>query len=113
MNLEEFHSQLSDAPPGFWRKLRDYLRNPTERNACYITGYVAALEDANLFKTEDDANYWLEVIDLTGRNYGLGRRLLAEMYNPSAVNGTKHRGPEMTQKIESILSQPGLERLKD
>lgn len=46
MDFEEFHKQLADAPISFRRKLRDYLRHPTERNACYITGHVAALEDA-------------------------------------------------------------------
>ena len=51
MNLNEFHEQLAAAPAFFRRNLRNYLRHPTERNTCYITGYVAALEDTRLFKT--------------------------------------------------------------
>lgn len=50
MDLKEFHIQLAAAPVSFRHKLRDYLRHPTERNACYITGYVAALKDMRLFK---------------------------------------------------------------
>lgn len=84
MNFEEFHKQLADAPLSFRRRLRDYLRHPTERNACYITGYVAALEDARLFKTDDAARYWLAFIGRTEGNGALGCDLLAEMDNPPA-----------------------------
>ena len=79
MNVEEFHKQLADAPISLRRKLRDYLRHPTERNACYITGYVAALEDARLFKTGDAARYWLALIGRTEGNGALGWDLIAEM----------------------------------
>ena len=79
MNVEEFHKQLADAPISFRRKLRDYLRHPTERNACYTTGYVAALEDAHLFKTDDAAHYWLALIGRTEGNGALGCDLIAEM----------------------------------
>lgn len=82
MNLTEFHKQLADAPPRFRRKLRDYLRYPTERNACHITGYVAALEDARLFKTDDATRYWLALISRTEGNGALGCELIAEMDNP-------------------------------
>ncbi len=84
MNFEEFHKQLADAPLSFRRKLRDYLRHPTERNACHITGYVAALEDARLFKTDDAARYWLALIGRTEGIGGFGCDLLAEMDNPPA-----------------------------
>lgn len=79
MNFEEFHKQLADAPLSFRRRLRDYLRHPTERNACYTTGYVAALEDARLFKTGDAASYWLALIGRTEGNGALGCDLIAEM----------------------------------
>ena len=79
MNFEEFHKQLAAAPLSFRRKLRDYLRHPTERNACYITGYVAALEDAHLFKTEGAASYWLALVGRTEGNGALGWVLIAEM----------------------------------
>ena len=81
MDFEEFHKQLADAPISFRRKLRDYLRHPTERNACYTAGYVAALEDAHLFKTEDAASYWLAVIGRTECTLDLSEKLLAEMDN--------------------------------
>ena len=79
MDFEEFHKQLADAPISFRRKLRDYLRHPTERNACYTAGYVAALEDARLFKTDDAARYWLVLIGRTEGNGALGCDLIAEM----------------------------------
>jgi hypothetical protein len=72
MDLDEFNKQLAAAPLSFRRRLRDYLRHPTERNACYIAGYVAALGDARLFKTEDAANYWLAVIGRTERMPDVG-----------------------------------------
>jgi len=84
MDLEEFHSQLADAPVSFHRKLRDYLRNPTERNTYYIAGYIAALEDARLFKTADAASYWLAVIGSAERDSATSNALLAEMDNPPA-----------------------------
>ena len=88
MNLNEFHKQLADAPLSFRRKLRDYLRHPTERNACYITGYVAALEDARLFKTGDAASYWVTLIERTEGSGALGCDLIDEMDNPP--NGGTH-----------------------
>lgn len=83
MDFEEFHKQLAYAPLIFHRKLRDYLRHPTDRNACYINGYVAALEDARLFKTEDAARYWLVLIGRTRGDGALGCDLIEEMDNPS------------------------------
>ena len=79
MNFDEFHKQLADAPISFRRKLRDYLRHPTERMACYITGYVAALEDARLFKTDNAASYWFILIGRVEGNGALGCDLIAEM----------------------------------
>jgi hypothetical protein len=79
MNVNEFHKQLADAPPSFRRRLRDYLRHPTERMACYITGYVAALEDARLFKTDNAASYWFILIGRVEGNGALGCDLIAEM----------------------------------
>lgn len=81
MNVNEFHKQLADAPLSFRCRLRDYLRYPTERNACYITGYISALKDAHLFKTEDAASYWLALIGRTEGEYALCRSLIAKMDN--------------------------------
>lgn len=81
MNFEEFHKHLAAAPLCFRDKLRCYLRNPTERSACYIAGYVAALGDAQLFKTEDAARYWPILISRTEGNGALGCDLIAEMDN--------------------------------
>ena len=88
MNLEEFHKQLTDAPLSFHRKLREYLRHPTERNACYIAGYVVALKDMCLFKTEDATSYWLVLISRVEGNGALGCDLIAEMDN-SPAGGTQ------------------------
>jgi len=104
MNFEEFHKQLADAPLSFRRRLRDYLRHPTERNACHITGYVAALEDARLFKTDDAARYWLALIGRTEGNGALGCDLLAEMDNPPA-------GGAQAAEIEALRAE--VERLGD
>ena len=79
MDFEEFHKQLAAAPLSFRSKLREYLWRPTERNACYITGYVAALFDAQLFKTNDAISYWLVLIGRTEGNGALASDLLAEM----------------------------------
>lgn len=87
MNLEEFHKQLADAPSHFRHELRFYLRNPTEGNAYYLAGYVTALKDAHLFKTEDAASYWLAVIDRTERMPDVSDELLDEMDNPPATTG--------------------------
>lgn len=88
MDLEEFHHQLAAAPLSFRRKLRECLRNPTERNACYIAGYVAALEDARLFKTDDAASYWLALIDRVEGDDSLCYDLIAEMDNPPEASTT-------------------------
>ena len=86
MNLNEFHEQLAAAPAFFRRNLRNYLRHPTERNACYITGYVAALEDARLLKPAT-ADYWLAVIDRAKGNYALSNKLIVEMDSPTVIMG--------------------------
>ena len=90
MNFAEFHKQLAAAPLRFRRKLREYLRTPTERNACYIAGYIAALEDAHLFKTEGAARYWLAVIGRTECTPDLSKKLLAELEKaqPEALRQT-------------------------
>ena len=88
MNLNEFHEQLAAAPLSFRSKLRDYLRHPTERNACYITGYVVALKDMCLFKTEDATSYWLTLIGRAERNFAMSGSLLAAMDNLSEASTT-------------------------
>jgi len=88
MNFNEFHKQLAAAPLSFRRKLREYLCNPTERNAYYIAGYIAALEDTHLFKTEDAAKYWLAVIGRTERMPDVSEKLIAEMDSPPEASTT-------------------------
>lgn len=83
MNLNAFRRQLAAAPMSFRRKLREYLRTPTERNACYIIGYIAALDDAHLFN-EDAASYWLAVIGRTECTPDLSKKLLAELETENA-----------------------------
>lgn len=39
--------------------LRNYARNPTESNLCYMTGYLACGGDAGFI----DVAYWLAVIN--------------------------------------------------
>jgi hypothetical protein len=83
LDLDEFRERFVDAPETFRRKLRDYLLHPSERNACFVAGYVAALEDAHLFKTAD-ASYWLTLIDRAENDDDLGYELIVEMDNPPA-----------------------------
>lgn len=103
MDFNEFHKQLADAPLSFRRKLRDYLRHPTERNACYITWYIAALEDARLFKTDGAASYWLALIGRTRDEGALGCDLIAEMDNTPADGA-------QAAEIEALQAEVG--RLK-
>ena len=84
MDLEEFHRQLAAAPLSFRRKLRDYLRHPTERNACYITGMSRRWRTRACSKTAGAAKYWLAVIGRTERMPDVGEKLIAEMDNPPA-----------------------------
>lgn len=41
------------------KALRDFARKPTERNSCYVTGYIGALGDRGLLP---DVNYWLALV---------------------------------------------------
>ena len=95
MNLEEFHEQLAAAPLSFRHALRNYLRHPTERNACFITGYAVALKDMCLFKTGDAANYWVVLIERTEGSGALCRDLIDEMDNPP--NGGTHAAAHSKQ----------------
>jgi hypothetical protein len=92
MDFEGFRSQIADAPQCFLRKLREYLQSPTERNACFVAGYVAALKDAHLFEA-DVASYWQAVIDLTEDNDELNRDLLVEMDNPPRLTDQEESRP--------------------
>lgn len=105
MNLTEFHQKLSDAPLCFRRELRNYLRHPTDRNACYITGYVAALEESRLFKTDDAAGYWVAVIGRAEENAAMCRELLAELANPPVedVKNGKEPGIEDLEHENRLL----------
>lgn len=106
MDLKEFHIQLAAAPVSFRHKLRDYLRHPTERNACYITGYVSALKDMRLFKTEDATSYWLALIDRAKDNTALGYSLITNMDNPpagdaqAALEAAREQQKELNSGIE-------------
>ena len=42
-------------------EIRTFVKHPTERNSCYITGYFAALYQHNLLDT-DTYCYWLAAI---------------------------------------------------
>lgn len=41
------------------KAFKDFARHPTEQNACYATGYIAALADRGLLT---DPGYWLAVV---------------------------------------------------
>jgi hypothetical protein len=84
MDLNEFHKQFADAPLCFQVELRNYLLYPIERKACFIEGYISALEAVHLFKTADAVSYWLAVIDSAKGNYALANKLIVEMDNPPA-----------------------------
>lgn len=59
----------------FTRKaLRDFARKPTERNSCYVIGYIAALSDRGLL---DDPGYWLAFISRTAEGNDQQRAILA------------------------------------
>ena len=87
MDLNEFHKQLADAPLSFRVELRNYFLHPTERKACFVEGYISALEAVHLFKTADAVSYWLAVIDRAKGDYALSRKLIVEMDNPPAGEG--------------------------
>lgn len=61
MNVELFLANWAQIDRLTQVALKNFVRSPTERNACYITGYIGALADRDLLH---DASYWLAI---TGR----------------------------------------------
>lgn len=57
MRLELLNEAAERAEPRLLGQLITFTRFPTERNSCYLTGYVGALE-AHGHLSHDDASYW-------------------------------------------------------
>lgn len=53
MNQELLKATLTRCPPKLLRRLKDYTKFPTQRNECYMIGYITALEESNQLEYED------------------------------------------------------------
>lgn len=61
VKLDELGRRAGDANWRVLRLVRDYLRTPTERNSCYATGYIGAMQDTQAMSS-DEAAYWRSVV---------------------------------------------------
>ena len=52
MDKQLLSSTLVSLSPRTIKRLRDYAKFPTERNECYMIGYIAALEESGQMKFE-------------------------------------------------------------
>lgn len=55
LNTAELTSAVLGAPRGVQRSLRDFAKFPTERNACYWTGYITALHEFGVLDHDQHA----------------------------------------------------------
>ena len=53
MDKQLLSDTLARLSPRLIEHLRDYAKFPTERNGCYMIGYIAALEESGQVKYED------------------------------------------------------------
>lgn len=53
MDKQLLSNTLVRLSPRLIKRLRDYAKFPSERNECYMIGYIAALEEANQLGYED------------------------------------------------------------
>ena len=53
MDKQLLSSTLARLSPRLIKRLHDYAKFPTERNECYMIGYIAALEESGQVKYED------------------------------------------------------------
>lgn len=52
MDKQLLSNTLVRLSPRMISRLRDYAKFPTERNECYLTGYITALEESGQMKFE-------------------------------------------------------------
>ena len=52
MNKQLLSRTLERLSPQLLRELRDYARHPSERNECYMTGYITALNESGQMEYE-------------------------------------------------------------
>lgn len=62
MNLDTLRLYAEAAPWRLLGHLTALAKHPTERNACFISGYVAALQDQRLLDF-DQAKFWRSAVD--------------------------------------------------
>lgn len=53
MDKQLLSNTLVRLSPRLIKSLRDYAKFPTERNECYMIGYITALEESGQVKYED------------------------------------------------------------
>lgn len=53
MDKQLLSNTLVRLSPRMIKRLKDYTKFPTERNECYMTGYITALEESGQMKYED------------------------------------------------------------
>ena len=52
MDKQLLSRTLERLSPRLLRGLRDYARHPSERNGCYMTGYITALNESGQLENE-------------------------------------------------------------
>lgn len=53
MDKQLMRGVLGRLSPQMIERLKDYTKFPTERNGCYMIGYITALEESNQLEYED------------------------------------------------------------
>jgi hypothetical protein len=61
MDITLLKAHVARAPHILRMAAKAYCAHPTERNACYLTGYIGALRDTRTM-TNEDYSYWLAFI---------------------------------------------------
>jgi hypothetical protein len=74
MNLDT--AMLSTLPRKMRKMLRNFAKQPTERNACYATGYLVGVwdRDSNLLSI-DHYNYLLALVGVAEADPAIAREL--------------------------------------
>ena len=63
MNQELFDLAWAEAPLHLKRALKDFAKYPTERNSCFISGYLSAMDNSGVLSSET----YLYLLALTGQ----------------------------------------------
>ena len=53
MNKRPLRNVIGRLSPRMIESLKEYTKFPTERNECYMIGYITALEESNQLEYED------------------------------------------------------------